>query len=128
MTSFRWYGTHKPYWPIAGEQGTASRASRQRQLALEPLEGRWLPSLVAPNLYDTGTAPEAVAVADLTGNGIPDVVTANYEAGTVSVLLGNGDGSFQAHKDYPAGGFPVASVVVGDFNGDGIPDLATRNF
>jgi hypothetical protein len=39
----------------------------------------------------------------------------------VSVFLGNGDGTFQAARDFPAGG---SSVAVGDFNGDGILDLA----
>jgi len=41
----------------------------------------------------------------------------------VSVLLGNGDGTFQTARAFPAGGAPE-SVAVGDFNGDGIPDLA----
>jgi hypothetical protein len=41
----------------------------------------------------------------------------------VSVLLGNGDGTFQAARSVGAGSHPY-SVAVGDFNGDGIPDLA----
>src|SRR5260370_41205654 len=44
----------------------------------------------------------------------------------VSVLLGNGDGSFQAPQNFGAGGGPV-SVAVGDFNGGGEPDLAVAN-
>jgi hypothetical protein len=44
----------------------------------------------------------------------------------VSVLLGNGDGSFQAAQNFGAGSFPV-SVAVDDFNGDGLPDLAVAN-
>src|SRR5207253_3202005 len=46
---------------------------------------------------------------------------------TVSVLLGNGDGTFQAAQAFGAGTNP-ASVAVGDFNGDGMPDLAVANF
>ncbi len=42
---------------------------------------------------------------------------------TVSILLGNGDGTFQSAVNYPAGNDPVA-MVAGDFNGDGRLDLA----
>ena len=45
----------------------------------------------------------------------------------MSVLLGNGDGTFQAAVNYPAGLNPF-SVAVGDFNGDGKPDLAVANY
>ena len=45
---------------------------------------------------------------------------------TVSVLLGNGDGTFQAHVEYPTGRWPE-SVVVGDFRGDGKLDLVVSN-
>jgi hypothetical protein len=78
-------------------------------------------------LYSTGLAPVNVAVADFNGDGLPDLVTANVDAGTVSVLLGNGDGSFKQHVDYPAGGPTVRAVATGDFNGDGVPDLVTLN-
>src|SRR5262249_55232170 len=48
-------------------------------------------------------------------------------AGTVRVLLGNGDGTFQTtHVSYVAGSFPI-SVAVADLDGDGWPDLATAN-
>ena len=49
-----------------------------------------------------------------------DLAVANVSSG-VSVLLGNGDGTFQAAVDFGGGG---VSVAVGDFNGDGKPDLA----
>src|SRR5262249_62118803 len=53
------------------------------------------------------------------------LVTGGY-SGSVSVLLANGDGSFQAAHTFAGGNFP-SSVAVGDFNGDGIPDLAVAN-
>jgi hypothetical protein len=78
-----------------------------------------------------------LAVADLNGDGIPDLLVANLGTGgveggggqnsSVSVLLGNGDGTFQAAANYAAG-LGAASVGVGDFNGDGIPDLAVANY
>src|ERR1700691_4998947 len=75
--------------------------------------------------YATGTGPETVAVGDFNGDGRLDVVTGNTfsTADTVSVLLGNADGTFAPHVDYPAGGAPT-SVAVGDFNGDGKLDIA----
>jgi hypothetical protein len=66
-----------------------------------------------------------VAVGDFNGDGVPDLAVADYGGG-VSVLLGNGDGSFQAPVSYLVG-TASTSVAVADFNGDGIPDLAVVN-
>ena len=46
--------------------------------------------------YATGHTPLSVAIGDLNGDGKPDLVTANLNAGTVSVLINRGDGSFPA--------------------------------
>ena len=73
--------------------------------------------------YAVGEYAFDVAVADLNGDGIPDLAVANQGADTVSVLLGKGDGTFHAAVQYVAGYNPQ-SVVVADFNGDGILDLA----
>src|SRR5439155_21694101 len=61
------------------------------------------------------------------GVGKPDLVVANGSSNDVAVLLGKGDGSFQASLNFGAGLHPD-SLAVGDFNGDGWPDLATANF
>ena len=65
----------------------------------------------------------SVAVADVNGDGRPDVLVGNYFSGTVGVLLGNGDGTFQAPVDYNIGFAPVRSVAVADVDGNGKPDL-----
>jgi len=77
------------------------------------------------------TGPYSIAVADFNQDGVPDVVTANFMTGNATVLLGVGDGSFEAPID--AG--PTSSgtgrfsygVAAGDFNGDGKPDIAVAN-
>ena len=78
--------------------------------------------------FAVGVAPAAVAVADLNGDGIPDIVTANSGDNTVTALLGDGSGGFAPATGSPfsVGAAPV-SVAVKDFNGDGIPDLVTAN-
>ena len=50
-----------------------------------------------------GRSPRDVVVADLTGDGIPDLVVANYNDDTVSVLIGKGDGTFLPQEVFPVG-------------------------
>jgi hypothetical protein len=76
--------------------------------------------------FSAGPNPSDVAVADFNGDGKLDLVTANGNQNSVSVLLGNGDGTFQTAHNFAAGNSAV-SVAVGDFNGDGIPDLAVAD-
>jgi len=75
-----------------------------------------------------GNGPHSVAVGDFNHDGHLDLVTANSADGTLSVLLGNGDGTFQAgtSSDIRVGNDPV-SVAVGDFNHDGNLDLVAAN-
>jgi hypothetical protein len=53
--------------------------------------------------FDVGSAPTSVAIGDVSGDGNPDLVTANYTGSTVSVLLDNGDGTFQTKVHYATG-------------------------
>ena len=68
-----------------------------------------------------------MAVADLTGDGIPDIVTANAFDNTVSVLMGIGNGTFQPQQTFAVGSRPY-SVAVADLTGDGNPDIVTTNY
>jgi hypothetical protein len=80
-----------------------------------------------------GVYSEAVVVADVNRDGVPDVLVANQcidnscASGEVSVLLGNGDGTFQPAVSYGSGGKTTNSLAVGDANGDGNPDLMVVN-
>ena len=96
----------------------------------------------APVSYPTGTAPTAVASGDFNGDGVLDLAVTNSncayqttgmadtvlvcDAGSVSILLGNGDGSFQPALDSPTGKEPSA-LTAADFNADGKLDLAVGN-
>ena len=86
--------------------------------------------------YGTGGwEPFSVTVADVNGDGKPDLLVANQcissecatNTGAVSVLLGNGDGTFQSAVTYGSGGIRSFSVAVADVNGDGKPDLLVTN-
>jgi uncharacterized protein (TIGR03437 family) len=75
--------------------------------------------------YSAGLGPISIAVADFNGDGKADIVVANnvIAGGGISVLLGNGDGTFRTAAHHLAGTDPF-SVAVGDFNGDGKADIA----
>jgi len=84
---------------------------------------------VGPGLSGALTAGyRQVAVADLTGNGIDDIVVPNFRAGDISVLLGNGNGTFQPQRNFDAVSSPD-SLVTGNFTTSGTTDIAVlQNF
>jgi hypothetical protein len=71
----------------------------------------------------SGTSSFGLAMADFNGDGVPDLVVTNGLAGSMSIFLGKGDGTFLPGAVYPVGDEPQA-VVVGDFNHDGNMDFA----
>jgi hypothetical protein len=67
---------------------------------------------ITEGTVSTDKSPRGILVTSLrTGSTFLDVVTANHDAGTVSVLLGNGNGSFQPHVEYPAVPNPASQYV-----------------
>src|SRR6202030_1847451 len=78
--------------------------------------------------YDAGGQAIAVAIADVSGDGTPDLLVATRaSAGAVGVLLGNGNGTFKPVVPYNSGGVVPVSVAVSDVNGDGKPDVVVTN-
>ncbi|MGH7731307.1 MAG: FG-GAP repeat domain-containing protein, partial [Candidatus Eiseniibacteriota bacterium] len=85
------------------------------------------PLLLAQFLsFDTGSVPHSVAIADVDADGRLDLAVANSGSHTVTVLLGNGDGTFGSRADFGAGSYP-RSVAIADLNADGQADLAVAN-
>ncbi len=86
--------------------------------------------------FGTGTdtslsSPEAITSADFNGDGIPDLAITNVSTSpatqnSLTIRLGNGDGTFRTSATLPTGINPQG-VVAADFNGDGSPDLAVAN-
>jgi len=85
--------------------------------------------------FAAGSVPNFAALGDLNGDGRLDLVLSNYGAhdyysasvdSTVSVLLGNGDGTFQSPSRFEAGSGPHG-IAIGDFNRDGAQDLAVAD-
>ncbi len=108
--------------------GGAPRRHRGRYRPwLEALEDRTVPSFLAAANFPTDTSPFAVAVADLNGDGKPDLIVTNYKnPGAVSVLLGKGNGTFGAAQNLTTGSDP-RSVALADVNADGLLHLAVVN-
>ncbi|HKI37278.1 MAG TPA: VCBS repeat-containing protein [Gemmataceae bacterium] len=110
---------------------TANQFDNTVSVLLGRGDGTFLPAVT----YNVGSSPSSVAVADFNNDGNLDIVTANldfdpstdtYGVGTVSVLLGVGDGTFLPAATYDVGSYPDA-IAVGDFNHDGNPDIVTAN-
>jgi hypothetical protein len=79
-------------------------------------------SFKAAGNYAVGNQPVAIAAGDFNGDGKVDLAVANRASKTVSILLGNGDGTFGKAAEYEIGVVP-GTLVVTDFNGDGRADI-----
>ena len=119
-------GDGKPDLLVANECGTSSICQPG---SVGVLLGNGDGTFQVATTYDAKYAIVALAVADVNGDGRPDVLTAvdNTYPGSVGVLLGKGDGTFQPVVTYSSGGNSGASVAVADVNGDGKPDLLVGN-
>jgi hypothetical protein len=85
-----------------------------------------MPQLVQPPT-PVGTTPHSspysLVAGNFTGDGTLDLAVANYATGDVTILLGNGNGTFRTVQDCPVGQGPQ-SLIAGDFLGNGKVDLA----
>jgi hypothetical protein len=128
-----WTGDKQPGLLVVNQCQSGSSCSGTLTVLMGNGDGTFhARSIYASGGYDA----DSVAEGDLNRDGNLDLVVANLcqtnscnqgNNGTIRVLLGNGDGTFEAAHDYPTGGFGSSSVAVGDFNGDGNPDVVVTN-
>jgi len=87
--------------------------------------------------FASGDQPAAVALADFNNDLVSDMVVSNTASNTVSVYIGNGDGTFQAPRQLAVGAFAFTQqffrqtgryVLTADLNGDGNVDIAVNNY
>jgi hypothetical protein len=114
-----------------------TQASTPGQTLLHALlPGDDAPFFLPPVIYDPhgfGFLNVSVAIADVNGDGKPDLLVTNRFAcsscahGSVAVLLGNGDGTFQSAVTYDSGAMLTETIAVADVNGDGKPDIIVGN-
>jgi Bacterial Ig domain/FG-GAP-like repeat/FG-GAP repeat len=95
------------------------------------IPGATTPTFMPQQTFATGVEPESVAVADANGDGLPDVIVANYTDSTVSVLLnttspGATTPTFALQQTFATLSNPQW-VAMADVNGDGKPDMIVTN-
>ncbi len=104
---------------------TANEDSGDLRILMNRADGSGLYDLLTPPTpIDLGPSPNEAA--DYDNDGLPDLATANYLPSTVSIVLGNGDGSFAAQQSVSVGATPHGLAAL-DFDGDGDWDLVTAN-
>jgi len=85
-------------------------------------DGTFQPQVIYSLLTPANPQPNSIAVSDLNGDGKLDIIVASGIG--ISILFGNGDGTFKPHVDFPISA-GASDLAVADFNKDGKPDLAT---
>lgn len=98
--------------------------------SVEVLIGDGRGNFSTPTKYTVGSTPVDLEVSDFDSDGVPDLVALNDyvpQASDLSVLLGNGDGTFAPAVSYSVGEIPQG-VDVGDLDGDGAVDLVVSEF
>jgi len=122
--------TVPPRPPGSGHAQSISPARLQARNSAAPDTGG-VSFLPAVTYGSGGYIAQSVRIADVNGDGKPDIIVASWwdtnNVGVVGVLLGNGNGTFQPAVTYETGGAPNYSLVVADVNGDGKLDLVVSS-
>jgi 5-hydroxyisourate hydrolase-like protein (transthyretin family) len=129
-----WYSNNNPSfaWEPALSDGTAISGyscvlDRSFETVPDTLSDRNSLTYLPRVAYTVGGRPAEARIVDVSGDGKPDLVVENYNSNTLSILLGNGDGTLKAKVDYATAEGPW-SMAIGDVNGDGKTDVVTCNY
>lgn len=118
--------------PVTIEAASSDGPDKAFELIIDSAVGvASQPTFSAQALFGTGTNPNSVIVVDINADGKPDIITANANDNTVSVLLNNTPPgattpTFAAQQVFAVGSEPWAVAAI-DINGDGLPDLVSAN-
>jgi hypothetical protein len=115
-------GDHIPDIIVANSDGFDSQTGQYTPSNVAVLLGIGNGQFSPPITTVAGNGPRSIVIADLNGDGKADVAISNVGWNDISLLLGNGDGSFQQPVNFGMDG--AGPLAVADFNGDGSPDLA----
>jgi hypothetical protein len=132
-------GGNHPYFPVTGVFNTQVAGLPLSLAVTNDTSGSTTPPGVSvfigngngsfqgagSSTYAVGNDPQGQVIGDFNGDGIPDLASVDNQSSTISVLLGNGDGTFQnaLTTSLTANSRPTLAAVA-DFNGDGNLDLA----
>jgi hypothetical protein len=115
--------------PLPASARTRGRRPAPRRLSVETLEDRALPSVgfsLGAGYNSTGIHVSTLATGDFNRDGVSDLVVANSGLSTLSILLGQGDGTFAVSATDIVGN-SITAAAIGDFNGDGKLDIVAAD-
>ena len=116
-----------PGWEFSSWGGDASGSANPKTATMDgdkTITAIFAVNMFAPYVgYSVSATSGEIAVADFSGDGAQDIAAISYETNTVSVLLGNGNGTLLPKQDYATAAGPQ-DIAAGDFNLDGHVDLA----
>jgi hypothetical protein len=114
-----------------GDVATANSGSNDISVLLGNADGTFQPAVMYS--VGSGTGPHAITWNGFTSSGLIDLAVANSAGGTnnngnVAIFVGNGDGTFQASKNYDTLGVQPVAITSAPLNSDGNQDIALANF
>ena len=123
-----WFGRHKDRKSKKSRRPEKNKHLRFSGLnpTVEHLEQRAMLTMLPPVTYPVGASPTSVQVGDFNGDGRSDILALYSAASQATVMLGNGNGTFQAPVNTVTAPF-THEVAVGDFNHDGKLDIADND-